>query len=193
MNNKNLLLLAFILVAIVQLYFPAKMILDNENILKTGTEYKFRTAPIDPNDPFKGKYISMRYEENSVVVETDKDWINGETIYVILTTDNNGFAKIRSVSKEKPAGNQEFVKAKVGYFTGKNSMTLIINYPFDRYYMEESKAQDAEETYRQSLQDLKQSTYALVYIKNGNAVLKDVLIDGISIRDIVKSNKRNKN
>ncbi|HMB62545.1 MAG TPA: hypothetical protein VKN36_05700, partial [Eudoraea sp.] len=61
------------------------------------------------------------------------------------------------------------------------------DYPFDRFYMEESKANEAELTYRQSQRDTSKITYALVRIKNGEAVLKDVMIDGISIRELVKT------
>lgn len=68
--------------------------------------------------------------------------------------------------------------------------TLTIHYPFDRYYMEESKAYDAELTYIQSQQDTSKITYALVSIKNGDAVLKDVMISGTSIKEIVKSNQK---
>ena len=55
--------------------------------------------------------------------------------------------------------------------------------------MEESKAYEAELTYRQSQRDTTKLTYALVSIKNGDAVLKDVLIDGISIKEIVETNR----
>jgi uncharacterized membrane-anchored protein len=181
MNSRKILLTAFIIVALVQLFVPAKMILDKENVLATGTEYKFRTAPIDPNDPFRGKYISLSYVEDTVVIPNEKGWVTGEIIYVSLATDKEGFAKIKSVSKEKPAGTQGFVKAKVSFITGDGSHKLAVDYPFNRYYMEESKAPDAEQTYRQSLQDTNRITYALVRIKNGDAVLKDVIIDGASI------------
>ncbi len=191
MSNKKILLSAFILVALVQLYVPAKMIGDREEILETGTEYKFRTAPIDPNDPFRGKYIILRYDENTVEIADEKDWKRGETIYVCLTTGNDGFARIKSVSKEKPAENQNFLKAKVGLISGNNTNELTIDYPFDRYYIEESKAHDAERTYRQSQQDTSKITYALVCAKNGETVLKDVLIDGISIRELVKAKQTN--
>ena len=62
MNKKILLISAFVLVVLVQLYVPAKMIWGREEVLNTGTEYKFRTAPIDPNDVFRGKYINLNYE-----------------------------------------------------------------------------------------------------------------------------------
>lgn len=192
MNSKKIVVIAFVLVALVQLFVPAKMIWDKEDVLDTGIEFKFKTAPVDPNDPFRGKYITLTYDENSIKVTDEEDWVTGESIYVSLTTDNSGFAKVTSVSKNKPANNENFVRAKVGSVLGNGSNQLIIVYPFDRYYMEESKAYDAELTYRMSQQDTSKITYALVSVKNGEAVLKDVLIDGTSIREIVKVNQRKK-
>ena len=192
MNNKKILLLAFILVVLAQLYIPAKMILVKESVLDTGTEYKFKTAPIDPSDPFRGKYITLSFAENTVETPNDQDWMRGETIYVSLTTDNNGFAKIKSISKGKPTDNQDFLKSKVSFVTKNGTNKVTLDYPFDRYYMEESKAYDAEQTYRQSQRDTNRITYALVSIKDGNAVLKDVMIDGISIKELVKEEKQNK-
>lgn len=192
MNSKKILLPAFILVALAQLYIPAKMILDKEGVLDTGTEYKFKTAPIDPSDPFRGKYITLSFDENTVEAPNEQEWMRGETIYVSLTTDNKEFAKIKSISKEKPTDNQDFLKAKVSFVTRNGSNKVTIDYPFDRYYMEESKAYEAELTYRQSQRDTNRITYALVSIKDGNAVLKDVLIDGISIKELVKEEQQNK-
>jgi uncharacterized membrane-anchored protein len=162
------------------------MIWDREKVLETGIEHKFKTAPIDPSDPFRGKYINLSYEETIVQVENEKDWTRGEKVYVYLTSDDDGFTKIKSVSKEKPTDNQDFLKAKVRFITENGSNKLTVEYPFDRYYMEESKAYEAELTFRESEQDTSKITYALVSVKNGQAVLKDVLIDGITIREIVK-------
>lgn len=192
MNSKKVLLPLFILVALAQLYLPAKMIWDKEDVLDSGKEYKFKTAPIDPSDPFRGKYIVLSYDENIVEIPDEHDWIRGEVIYVSMTEDNEGFAKIKSISKEKIAPNENFVKAKVGFITSFEITKLTIDYPFDRFYMEESKAYDAELTYRESQRDTTKITYALVNVKNGDAVLKDVLIDGIPIRELVKA-KQDKN
>ncbi|MDD5571298.1 MAG: GDYXXLXY domain-containing protein [Bacteroidales bacterium] len=192
MNKKKLILTAFILVALAQLYVPAKMIFDKEDILAKGKEYKFKTAPIDPNDPFRGKYIALRYEENTFKVQNEGEWMSNETIYVILATDKDGFAKIHSVSKVKPQGNRDFVKAKVRYFTNSYDKEINIEYPFNRFYMEEYKAPVAEKAYREALSDSAKVTYALIRIKDGDAVIKDVLIDGISINEIVKNKKNNK-
>ncbi|MCK0148172.1 GDYXXLXY domain-containing protein [Arenibacter sp. F26102] len=191
MTNKKILLFVFILVALVQLYTPAKMIIDREDILHRGKEYKFKTEPIDPSDPFRGKYITLRYKEDTIEIKNEAEWLRGESIYVSLTSDNEGYAKIRSVSKEKRTNNQDFLKTKVSYVTDNGSNKLTIDYPFDRYYMEESKAYDAELTYRESQLDTNQIAYALVQIKDGEAVLKDVLINGVPIREIVIKDKEN--
>ena len=191
MINKKILLPVFILIALVQLFVPAKIILDREDILDKGKEYKFKTKPIDPNDPFRGKYITLRYEDDMIEIQNESDWLRGEIIYVFLTTDDEGFAEIQSVSKENPANNQDFIKTKVSYVTDDGSNKLIIDYPFDRYYMEESKAYDAELIYRESQRDTSQIAYALVSIKDGEAVLKDVLINGVSIREIVIKEREN--
>ncbi len=185
MNNKKYLILAFIVVVLVQLFVPAKMIYDSENVIKEGVAFKFNTAPVDPNDPFRGKYITLRYKETNFKVSNEMDWKKNDLVYVTLTKDTEGFAKIQAVSKEKPSNNDNFVKATVDYVS--NKKVLHFHYSFDRYYMEESKAYDAEIIYNESLRDTKEhNTYALVYIKDGEAVLDDVLIDGISIKEIVE-------
>ena len=191
MNSKKIILIAFVLVALVQIYVPAKIILDRAIVLSSGKEFKFKTAPIDPSDPFRGKYINLNFNENTVEIQNKETWTNGETVFVLLTTDNNGFAKIKSVSKTKPLDNQDFLKAKVDFIIYDGSK-LSIEYPFDRFYMEESKAYDAELTYNRVLPDTSQVAYALVNIKNGESVLKDVMINGISIVEIVKQDQQNR-
>lgn len=189
MNTKKIVLTAFILLAIIQLAIPGKMIWDKERILETGKEFKFETAPIDPTDPFRGKYIVLHYKENSIEVDSVNNWRDGENIYVILKSDENDFAKIEAVSKEKPTNTDDFVRAKVVFIGGLRYQTLNIAYPFDRFYMEESKAYEAEQEYIKSQRDTTKTTYALVSIKDGEAVLKNVLIDGVPIAEIVKKNR----
>ena len=191
MNSKKIIFLAFIVVALVQIYVPARIILDRTIVLNSGKEFKFKTAPIDPNDPFRGKYINLNFNDNTIGIQSKENWARGETVFVLLTTDNNGFAKIRSVSKAKPSDTQDFLKAKVDHVIYDGSK-LFIEYPFERFYMEESKAYDAELTYNRTLPDTSQVAYALVNIKNGESVLKDVMINGISIVEIVKQDQQNR-
>lgn len=181
-------LLAFLLVALVQLYVPAQMIWNREEILETGKAYKFRTAPIDPNDPFRGKYVALRFEQNWVKVHNLDNWKYEEEIFVNLKVDAKGFANVTGISKIKPAAGTSFVKAKVDYVSNENGLKkLYFTYPFDRLYLQETLAQEAEETYAETQQNTTKITYALVKIKDGDAVLQDVFIDSVSITEIVKA------
>ncbi|GAB4161184.1 MAG: hypothetical protein Tsb0033_18240 [Winogradskyella sp.] len=167
----------FLVVVVVQLFVPAKMILDREEVLKTGITHKFKTQPVDPNDPFRGKYITLNYEMDSAETN-DSIWKRDETILVYLENDSLGYAKVHSVSKEKKDIDRDYVEAKVRWNYG-NSNTVNFELPFDRFYMEESKAKPAEDIYRKynRRRDTLNDTYALVAIKNGKAVLKDVYIN----------------
>jgi len=191
MKNKKILLTLFIIVALVQLYIPAKMILDSENILKTGVLHKFKVAPVDPNDPFRGKFISLRYQETVVAVANEKDWKEKDEVYVLLKTDPQGFAKIEAITKEIPKYTSDFLEATIDDVTGDGSNKVYLEYPFDRFYMEEAKAYEAEVAYNESLRNTEiHETYAVVYVKNGEAVLDDIMIDGVSIKEVVADRNR---
>lgn len=79
------------MVAIAQIFVPTKMIFDQEHVISTGNVYKFKIRPIDPSDPFKGKYIHLNHDINSVPTN-DATWFNYEPIFISLTTDSLGYA-----------------------------------------------------------------------------------------------------
>ncbi len=183
--------LIFILLAIVQLFVPAQMIFSKEGIIADGEVYKFKTRPIDPNDPFRGKYITLQYDI-SVVKTDDTLWQRRDKAYLYLTKDLNGFAQSKIISRKKLDLNEDYIVAEVNRYN-KKKQEVIVNLPINRYYMEESKAYDAEVAHRKAQRDsLPNNTYALVYIKNGEAVLSDVLINDISIKDYVINNRLKK-
>ncbi len=192
MSNKIWLIILFAVMALAQLFVPFKMIFDREKVLSEGYTFKFKTAPIDPSDPFRGKYITLNFAENNFEVTDGETWHNGQTAYVLLAKDTNGFAKIMDVVKELPSESDNCVKAKVNYVAtkkdfGKTIQELNFEYPFERFYMEESKAPLAESMYWEVSRDTTKITYASVNIQNGKAVLKDVFIGDVSIRELVKA------
>lgn len=185
-NKKIILFIAFAFIASTQIFVPLNMIWEKDDILKSGTVFKFYTAPLDPTDPFRGEYISLDFSDIEANVENEKEWEIGEDVFVHLSKDTNGFAKIIEVSKESPEENNDYIKAKVRNVTRDSSNVLTVSYPFDRLYMEEKKAYQAEQEYRKSQIDTSKSTYALVSVKAGKAVIKDVMIDSVSIYEIVR-------
>ncbi len=186
MHKKKWWLLAFLAVAVAQLYIPANMIWHQEQILRKGSEYRFKTAPIDPSDIMRGKYVSLRYDETSYGIDTSESWFPGQEVYVSLTRNAEGYATIASITARPPIDGQEYLQAKVGAVMRGNAQHLTINYPFDRYYMEESKAPLAESAYNRAAADSNQLTYAVVSVYQGEGVIKNVFIDNISIEEAAR-------
>ncbi|WP_242134590.1 GDYXXLXY domain-containing protein [Aestuariivivens marinum] len=175
----------FIVVAIAQIFVPINMIFGKEDILAKGQLYKFKTRPIDPADPFRGRYIALDFEVGLYVTK-DSTWQRGEDLCIYLETDSLGYAKVSKISRVLlPNEKKNFVNAKARWYN-KQSKELNIQYPFNRYYMGETKAYDAEVAVRNAHQDSLIDTYALVYVKAGEAVLDDVIVNNISIKDYVK-------
>lgn len=185
MQTKKILLTVFALVVIAQLFVPAKMIFDREQILKEGKVMKFRTAPVDPYDPFRGKYITLNFKDDFVMVEDRKEWSYNEKVYAILEADSVGFARVSILEKEIPDGDYVYLETMIDY-VDYNEDKVWLDFPFNRYYMEESKAFEAELSYRDSQRDSLSITWAEVSILDGQAVLKDVMIDGVRIEEVVK-------
>lgn len=173
----------FVIMIIAQWFVPLQMIFQQEDVLAKGKIFKFKTEPIDPSDPFRGKYITLRFAETRYPVDTSLHFLPGEDIYVAIANKGE-YASIQSISREVPNNTGEYVKAKVWY-SGSDSQ-VEIQYPFDKFYLEESKAADAERAYWEANRDSTQVAYALVAIKNGTAALKDVIINEKSVVDLVK-------
>lgn len=174
----------FILVALAQLFIPAKMIFDQEDILKTGTAYKFKTQPIDPSDPFKGKYIYLNYEQNHVP-SNDSTWKRNEIVHVLVKQDSLGFVKATNVVRDEPE-SMAYVTAKIDWYDDREQM-VYFTFPFNEFYMNETKAYDAEVAHNQAQQDsLPSNTYALVYVLKGEGVLENVFINDIPISKYVE-------
>ena len=76
------------------------------------------------------------------------------------------------------------IKSVNSYGENKN---ITIEYPFERFYMEEFKAKPAEDAYRDSFEKENTTAYALVYVKNGEAVLENVFINNVPIQIMIQN------
>lgn len=185
----KLLITSFVLVALAQLFVPAKMILDKESVLRNGRELKFRTAPVDPYDYFRGKYIVLSYDEKTLSAESELNWAHNEPVYVLFKEDKEGFATIESLSKQKPKNTEFYLKTTVRYVSHANDSRkkkVFVKFDFNRFYMEESKAYNAELAYNRSMSIEHSITYAIVCVKDGEATLKDVHIDAKAIQEVAE-------
>ena len=66
---KMLRILIFGVVALAQLAVPATMVWQRDQTLKQGRVWKFRTAPVDPVDVIRGRYIALRFTAEEFAAE----------------------------------------------------------------------------------------------------------------------------
>ena len=166
----------------LQIIVPVSMITKRESTLRNGLEFRFKTAPVDPYDAFRGRYVALRVEVNKVNRPTGMDLKYGQKVFAQLATDENGLAKVSGISLEKPK-RPAYLMATVLYPEG-NEVTL--NLPIDRYYMEENAAPRAEQVYREHSQRNKQDAYVTVRVMDGFAVVEGLYVGDQRIEDLVR-------
>ena len=181
-QNKSLIWIGLALTFLAQLFVPAQMIFEREAILKNGRAFKFELEPIDPADPFRGRYVFLRFA-NTVYKGTVQDTFkHPDPVYVKLTTNSSGFAEIQAIERTKPE-NGDFLEATV---QSDYQREVIIRYPFERFYMEEYAAPLAEKRLRAVNQDSLQTAYALIRIRDGEGVIENVFINDQPIHEFAR-------
>ena len=180
----RLLLALFGLALFAQLAVPASMILKRERVLAHGQAFKFRTAPVDPYDAFRGRYVALGFDRNSVAAPPGHDFARGQTVHVRLEEDADGFATFAEVLRERPDA-APYLTTKIQYVGG-NMVQLRL--PFDRYYMDENAAPAAEQAYWKYTAASNRNAHVQVRLEKGFAVLEDLYVDGQPIREYLAQN-----
>jgi uncharacterized membrane-anchored protein len=185
MISNKMALTGLIILCLAQLFVAGRMISTHEAVLKEGVAYKFKTAPIDPNDPFRGKYITLNFENNELNVPDATQWHAGQRAYGRIKNNDEGFAIIDQLVEILPDTEEPYFEMTIGNIINTpEEQKVFLNFPFDRFYLEEKKAPEAEQIYREALASGSADTYALVYIKAGRAVIEDVLVGDLSIKNL---------
>ena len=182
---KTRLLLGLLgLALLAQLAVPASMILKRERTLAHGQAFKFRTAPVDPYDAFRGRFVALGFDRNSVVAPPGHDFARGQTVHVRLEEDADGFAKLAEILRDRPDG-APYLTTKILYVGGDQ---VHLRLPFDRFYMDEDAAPAAEQAYWKYAAASNRNAYVQVRIEKGFAVLEDLCVDGTPIREYLAQN-----
>ena len=92
----------FAAVCLAQLAAPAALLAVREHTLTTGERFRFRCAPLDPVDVFRGRYVALRFDANEVS-PGNLTLHYGERVAVALRTTQDGFAQLGTPSVEPPS------------------------------------------------------------------------------------------
>lgn len=206
-------LILFVVVMLIQLGVPAYLIWREEQTLSYGEVFKFKTAPVDPVDAFRGRYVALKFEQETIPQSSeinfpeDNSYYCRKPVYVQVGNDPDGFARVAHVSTSRPAAGAWFkAEAGRGWSTINNKQAVLLYFPFDAYYMEETEAPRAETAYRETnrrnwtaqprpnrVNTTGQpqpapgsNTFVTVRLLNGHATLEELYFNGIAAHEYLK-------
>ncbi|HZE56443.1 MAG TPA: GDYXXLXY domain-containing protein [Chthoniobacterales bacterium] len=173
-------LIVFVLVAFAQLAVPGSLIWKREHTLRQGNVWKFRTAPVDPVDVFRGRYVALRFEIESQEIIPPRGLGYRQAVFVTLRQNAEGFAEIDQVSTSKPVGD-DFFEAQL---TGKT-----VSMPFDKYWVTERDAPAAETAYSALSRRGNQNAYVSIRVFRGDAAIEQLYLDNQPLGDYLRGLK----
>jgi hypothetical protein len=197
MKPRNLLISAFVLVALAQLFVPWQMISRQPDFAESGVPYKFKIAfkPYQWNDrpgaSIRGKYIWLNFEADHIKITDKKEWGSQQSAYVVFSRDSLGFAKIESVTKTKPVNSIEWVRART-WIHWKDTTSLHLEYPFNQYYIKDTNPRDIESIIKNGLGDSLKVNYLDIKIRENQFFVNDLSIDGVSFKEMMNKMKKSK-
>ena len=177
----KLRLIIFILVALTQIAVPASMIWQRQRTLREGRLWKFRTAPVDPVDVMRGRYLVLRYEAENFV--STKSLPYGGTVYVKLKEDAEGFAVVDQADVTPTDGDDVIKAESLSYY----DRMARVRFPFDRLWVNEASAPAAEKAYAEHSRREKVDAYATVRVHNGDAGIEELYIAGLPLREYLRA------
>lgn len=205
MNRRWLLIIALIGLA-AQFSVMGLMIARREMTLRNGVVCRFLTAPVDPYDAFRGRYVALNFAENKRWL-CDCEYVRGQRIYAVIGEGTNGYNVIARLTT-RPEPEEIYIRTRVlscwrayrPLLTGTNDVAragrsrdvptgryhVCFAWPFDRFYMEEKLAPEAERAYIDASRRDKQEGVAVVRVWRGLAVIEDLELGGRPIRDVAR-------
>ena len=175
----------FAVAALAQWLLPLSGIWQHERVIARGVPVRIRCTAPDPYDPFRGRYLAVRPEGTQVPEPEGMPERGAVPVWATLVADADGLSRIESLSLEPVAGPTVVRLQARWQRWNQDGDTVVVEWPFDRFYVNERLAPDADKLVAERFRG-GEKPVAEIRLLDGRAVLTDVLVDGVSIRDVVK-------
>jgi len=190
--NRSLRLALFVVVALVQLAVAGGAIVKSELALRTGEAFRFRIQPVDPVDAFRGRYVAIRFAVERAPATDDLEVRSGETIYVRLDVDADGYAALGQAKTDRPRGSS-YLRLRAGVVSPdeEGNRWVWVALPFRRYYMDEDRAPEAERAVWAGRRGQREASIS-VRVRNGVGVIEELYIDDVPIHQWLAENAQDR-
>ena len=180
---------------------PGSLIWKSERILAEGKPFRFRTRPVDPADLFRGRYVAIGVERDTVDLDripAEGEFRRGSVLYASLAVDASGFAYPAALTPAPPLGT-DAIRVRVGWVNRQPGIEaedildararVSIEYPFSRYYASEKTAPRLERAVLNPQLLRQGETWVTVRVLGGDAVIEDLFIAGRPAREYREGSK----
>lgn len=177
----------FGVLCLAQLAVPLSLVAQHELTRREGSPWRFQTAPVDPADPFRGRYVRLAFAaEREPVPMADEGLLyiaSGERMYAELQAGADGFARLQRLHRQRPATGDYldvFVR-EMDYREDRPKgapPAAYVRLPFDRYYLNEARAPEVEQAYAEASRSAQARTWTEVRVRQGHAALTSLVLDG---------------
>ena len=181
MNGRRLRFLLFVVVAVAQLAVAGGAIFRSELALRTGEVFRFRIQPVDPVDAFRGRYVAIRFALDRAPAPDGLELRPNQWVFVPLQVDGDGLAGFGSATLTRPASGA-YLRLRSGgvYPDEEGQRRAWVTMPFNRYYMDENLAPEAERAVWGGRRGQREA-FVTVRIRNGVGVLEELYIGEVPI------------
>ena len=184
-SMKHFLWGIFALLCVAQVGVIAVQIWSYERILKEGAVYYFNVLPLDPYDAFRGRYVTLRFENANKAPTNDTtphEYLSKAYAILEHTQERD---RIKEVWFRRPLSG-DFLEVDVHstMVTQKVSVANLVSFSlsFDRFYMREDLAPQAEKLLRtRSGMKVK----AKLRVLDGKGVIEDLMVGETSLSHII--------
>ncbi|NVK33373.1 MAG: GDYXXLXY domain-containing protein [Rhodobacteraceae bacterium] len=160
------------LVAIIQLIVIALPLSERLSVQMSGREATLAVRPVDPRDLLRGDYVIINLAISEIPSEIAASLgtvKRNETIYVGLTPDTSGVARVSSVSRSRDGAGELAIKGTV--FSRSND-ALRMNYGIDAFYVAEGTGKVIEQM------DTSRVQLVVAISADGRSLPLRLLVDG---------------
>lgn len=175
----------FFLAALAQWLVPLAGVRQYEQFMARGTVARLECSGHSSYDPLRGRYLDLWLAESGQFAPHGMPERGAVPLWATLGAGDDGISRIRSLSVAPISGPTviRLVARHSGDTNG--AKTISLEWPFDRLYMTRRLTREAARLVAGRHTSGKVAV-AEVRILDGRAMLVDVLVDGESIRDVLR-------
>lgn len=182
-------LAVFAVASCAQWFLPLTGVWQHERVIARGVPVRIRCTAPDPFDALRGRYLAVRPEQGRMPKPEGMAERGAVPVWATLVADGDGLSRIESLSLEPVSGATVVRLTATRQRWDQDRDTVLVEWPFDRFYLNERLAPGADALLAERFREGDRPV-AEVRILDGRAVLTDVLVDGVSVRDVVKARER---